>query len=135
MGPRLLCAFGTDRERFASALEVQSLSGVAPVTRKSGKSKVVRRRWACSKFLRQTFHEYAGHSIKYSSWARAYYAMMKERTGGHNAALRALAFKWIRILYRCWKDHKLYDESQYLDSLRLRNSPILKHLVANAPED
>ena len=135
MGPRLLCAFGTDRERFCSAMDVQSLSGIAPVTRKSGKSKVVRRRWACNKFLRQTFHEYAAHSIKYSSWARAYYVMMKERTGGHNAALRALAFKWIRILYRCWKDHKLYDESQYLDCLRRRNSPILKHLVANVPED
>ena len=135
MGPRLLCAFGTDRERFSSALELQSLSGIAPVTRKSGKSMVVHQRWACNKFLRQTFHEYAAHSLKFSAWAHAYYVMMKERTGSHHAAVRALAFKWIRILYRCWKDRTPYDESQYLDSLRRRNSPILKHLVTNAPED
>ena len=74
MGPRLLIAFGTDRERIRSALDLQSLSGIAPVTRKSGKSNVVRRRWACNKFLRQTFHEYAAHSIKFSAWARAYYS-------------------------------------------------------------
>lgn len=131
MGPRLLSGFGTDRERYCSALDVQSLSGIAPVTRKSGKSKAVRRRWACNKFLRQTFHEYAAHSIKFSAWARGYYLMMKEKTGKHHTAVRALAFKWIRVLYRCWKDHKLYDESLYLESLRRRNSPILTYMAAH----
>jgi transposase len=129
MGPRLLCAFGTDRERFSSAAEVQSMSGIAPVMRRSGKSKVVVRRWACNSFLLQTFHEYAAHSIKFSAWARAYYFMMKEKKS-HHAAVRALAFKWMRILYRCWKDRTLYDESQYVNTLRKRNSPIVKHLAS-----
>jgi transposase len=134
MGPRLLCAFGTDRERFSSASELQSLSGIAPVTRRSGKSMVVRQRWACNKFLRQTFHEYAVHSRKFSVWARAYYVMMKERTGSHHAAVRALAFKWIRILYRCWKDRTPYDESQYMNSLQERKSPILKYLSVSTTD-
>lgn len=134
MGPRLLCAFGTDRNRYASAADLQAFSGIGPVTRRSGKSHVVRRRWACNKFLRQTFHEYAAQSIRFSAWARAYYHMMKERTGGHNAALRALAFKWLRILYRCWKDHQVYDESVYLESLRRHNSPLLKYLVAETSD-
>lgn len=134
MAPRLLSAFGTDRGRFSSAGEAQCMSGAAPVTRRSGKSKVVLRRWACNKFLLQTFHEYAAHSIKYSSWARAYYVMMKARTGSHHAAVRALAFKWIRILYRCWKDRTLYDESQYLASLKRRKSPILKYLDSPNPQ-
>lgn len=129
MGPRLLCAFGSDRERYSAAQDVQSISGIAPVTRRSGKSRVVRRRWACNKYLRQTFHEYASHSIKFSAWAHAYYVMMKERTGGHQAALRSLAFKWIRILYRCWRDRQLYNESVYLDSLRRRNAPLLGYLA------
>jgi transposase len=129
MGPRLLCAFGSDRERYSAAQDVQSISGIAPVTRRSGKSRVVRRRWACNKYLRQTFHEYASHSIKFSAWARAYYVMMKERTGGHQAALRSLAFKWIRILYRCWRDRQLYNESVYLDSLRRRNAPLLGYFA------
>lgn len=133
MGPRLLSAFGTDRKRFSTAADVQCMGGIAPVTRRSGKSTVVLRRWACNKFLLQTFHEYAAHSIKFSTWARAYYVMMRERTGAHHAAVRALAFKWIRILFRCWKDRTLYDESQYLASLQKRNSPILKYLApANA---
>jgi transposase len=128
MAPRLLAAFGTDRERFSHASDVQALAGIAPVTQRSGKSHVVHRRWACNKFLLQTFHEYAAHSIKYSKWAKAYYSMMKNKTGAHHAAVRALAFKWIRILYRCWKDRTTYNESQYLDALRARNSPLLKHL-------
>jgi transposase len=135
MGPRLLCAFGSDRDRYVAAPEVQSISGIAPVTRRSGKSRVVRRRWACNKYLRQTFHEYASHSIKFSAWARAYYVMMKERTGKHHAALRSLAFKWIRILYRCWQDRQLYDESVYLESLRRRNSPLLRYLVVETPAE
>lgn len=135
MGPRLLSAFGTDRERFSTAADVQSMAGIAPVTRRSGKSKVVLRRWACNRFLLQTFHEYAAHSIKFSAWARAYYVMMKERMkgkkGAHQTAVRALAFKWIRIQFRCWQDRTLYDESQYLARLQQRNSPILKYLASN----
>jgi hypothetical protein len=63
LAPRLLAAFGTDRDRFQTAQEMQSLSGIAPVTKRSGKRKVVQRRWACPKFLLQTFHEFAGCSV------------------------------------------------------------------------
>jgi hypothetical protein len=52
---------------------VQKFSGIAPVTERRGKKKWVHFRWACSKFLRQSFHEWAGHSIAQSVWARAYY--------------------------------------------------------------
>ncbi|MCH8912954.1 MAG: bifunctional hydroxymethylpyrimidine kinase/phosphomethylpyrimidine kinase, partial [Planctomycetes bacterium] len=50
------------------------------------------------------FHEFAAHSIKQSPWAKAYYNMMRARGNKHQAAVRALAFKWIRIIFRCWKD-------------------------------
>ncbi len=43
----------------------------------------------------------------------------------HNAAIRALAFKWIRILWRCWVDRTSYNESRYLSALRKRHSPLL----------
>ena len=132
MGPRLLSAFGTDRERFSSATEIQALSGIAPVTKRSGKSRVVHRRWACNRFLLQTFHEYAAMSIKFSGWAKAYYEIMKEKTGHHHTAGRALAFKWMRIIYCCWKTQKSYDEVHYVAALTKRNSPIIKRLEANA---
>jgi transposase len=128
MAPRLAAAFGTDRERFSSAQEMQQLSGIAPVLKRSGKSCSVIRRLACPKFLRQTFHEYADHSRKQSAWAAAYYRLLKARGKGHHCALRSLAFKWQRIMYRCWKTRTLYDEAAHLQQLRLRNSPLLAYL-------
>jgi transposase len=124
LAPRLLAAWGTDRQRIAAAENMQQLSGAAPVTSQSGKKRWVHWRWACSKFLRQTFHEFAGQSILWSPWARAYY--QQKRAGGtdHHAAVRSLAFKWIRILYRCWKDHTLYDEARYQRALELHGSPL-----------
>ena len=122
MAPRLLAAFGSQRERYRSAREIQSFSGIAPVTESSGKRKWVHFRWACPKFLRQTFHEWAGHSIVYSDWARAYYRQQRSKGNTHHAAVRALAFKWIRIVFRCWQDGVAYDENRYLAALGNRGS-------------
>jgi len=93
LAPRLLAALGSQRDRYGSATEVQKYSGIAPVTERSGKKKWVHFRWACSKFLRQSFHEWAGHSIAQSVWARAYYQRHRQRAKEHHAAVRALAFK------------------------------------------
>jgi transposase len=131
MAPRLLAAFGSQRERFANAAEVQSYSGIAPVTERSGKKKWIHFRWACPKFLRQSFHEWASHSMMYSAWARSYYQQQRSKGQDHQAAVRALAFKWIRIAFRCWKDKVAYDESKYLAALARRGSP-LAALVATA---
>jgi hypothetical protein len=54
-----------------------------------------------------------------------------ERGKGHNAAVRGLAFKLIRILFRCWKDRLAYDETRYPATLAKRNSPLAA--VAAAP--
>lgn len=129
LAPRLLAAFGTDRQRLEDAAQLQSLSGIAPVMQQSGKTqRRVTRRWACNKFLRQTFHEFALHSLGRSRWAKAYYDQMRGRGVKHHAAVRALAFKWIRILYRCWKDRTLYNEAHYLTALVHKNSPVLASL-------
>lgn len=132
LAPRLLVAFGTDRERFQTAEELQTLSGVAPVTKRSGKSWSIHRRWACPKFLLQTFHEFAHCSRKKSAWAKAFYLYQRSRGKGHHAALRALAFKWIRILFRCWKTRTPYSEQRYLESLQARHGPLLAFLSSPA---
>lgn len=126
LGPRLAAAFGTDRSRWQAAVEMQSHSGIAPVTERSGKSKWIHHRLACPKFLKQTFHEFAEQSIRFSRWARAYYDQMRARDKEHHAALRALAYKWIRILFRCWKDRKPYNEEKYLQALRTRGSVLVE---------
>jgi transposase len=132
MAPRVLAAFGSQRERYRTAVEMQQYSGIAPVTESSGKSHWVHFRWACPKFLRQSFQEWAGHSLTQSVWARAYYEQQRARGSGHQAAVRALAFKWIRIVFRCWKDRVPYDESRYLEALRKRGSPLIRAIEAAA---
>jgi transposase len=127
--PRLAAAFGTDRSRWESAAELQAHSGIAPVTERSGKSVWVHHRLACPKFVKQTFHEFADQSIRFSRWARAYYDQQRGRGNDHHAALRALAYKWMRILFRCWKDRRPYDEAQYIDALCRHRSPLAKNFA------
>ena len=117
MVPRLIAAFGTQRDRYASASALQCYAGIAPVTESSGKQRRVHWRWACPKFLRQTFHEWAWLSTRKSEWARAHYDTQRERGKGHHAAVRALSFKWLRILFRCWQNHTPYDETRYSAAL------------------
>ena len=99
------------------------------MTERSGKAIWVHHRLACPKFLKQTFHEYADQSIRFSVWARRYYDQQRSRGNDHHAALRSLAFKWMRILFRCWQDQTPYDEATYLDALRRQGSPLVKDLV------
>ena len=131
--PRLAVAMGMDRDRFQSSVELQQFSGIAPVTVKSGKNSWVHWRWACPKFVRQSFHEFAGCSLVKSSWAKAYYDQMRAKNKGHHAALRAVAFKWQRIIFRCWKDGKPYDENQYLKVLQRRGSPFMSLVHLTKP--
>jgi transposase len=129
--PRLLVAFGEDRERFQSADELLKYSGIAPVTERSGKKHWVHWRLQCPTFLRQTFIEWAGQTINKSFWAGAYYRQQREKGSSYQVAVRALAFKWIRILYQCWKTRTPYDETTYLNALRKRGSPLIKNLSLN----
>jgi hypothetical protein len=107
---------------------MQKYSGTAPITRASGKSKTVVRRVACPKFLLQTFHEFANCSRRFSIWAQAYYEMKREQGKTHHMAVRSLAFKWIRIMYRCWQDRTEYDEVKYIQALKKSGSPLLKFI-------
>jgi transposase len=130
MGPRLLCAYGTDRGRYADASDIQAYSGIAPVVERSGKHEWVHWRWGCPTFLRQSFHEYANCSRNFSAWAKAYYDLQRERGKKHHAAVRALAFKWQRVIFRCWQDRSPYDEERYIQALKISSSPLWPRIHA-----
>ena len=130
LAPRLAAAFGADRERFQAATEMQELSGIAPVTEMSGKKRFVHWRFACPKFIRQTFQEFAEHSRRWCGWAKAYYELQIQRGKKHNAAVRALAYKWIRILFRCWRDRLPYNDEMYTKSLLKHGSPLVAVMAA-----
>jgi transposase len=125
LAPRLLAAIGEDRSRFNNAQEVQNYAGLSPVTERSGQKSWVHWRWQCSKFVRQSFIEWSAKSVKQSYWAGLYYEQQRAKGKSHQSAVRALAYKWVRIVYKCWKTRTPYDESRYLKALKERNSPLL----------
>lgn len=125
LGPRLLTSLGSQRERFESAADLQEYTGIAPVTKKSGGSCYIHRRYCCPKFHRQSFHEYAKESVLWSRWAAAYYLQQRQRGLPHHTAVRALAYKWQRIIWRCWQDRRSYDERIYEAALRRRASSVV----------
>lgn len=129
LAPRLLVAFGEPRDRYTAADALQQYAGIAPVTERSGNTSWVHWRLQCPTFLRQTFVEWAAESIRHSFWARAYYQQQRNKGTSHQAAVRALAFKWIRIVFRCWQNRTPYDESVYLNALERRGSPLIHNLV------
>jgi len=126
LGPRLLASLGSQRERFGqSAAQLQCYTGIAPVTKRSGGSCRIHRRYLCPKFHRQSFHEYAKESILWSRWAAAYYLQQRTKGAAHHTAVRGLAFKWQRVIWRCWQDHRPYDEATYEAALRQHGSPLV----------
>ncbi len=130
LAPRILVAFGTNRDRYHTAAEVQMYVGVSPVIERSGQKSWTHWRYSCPKFLRQTFVEWAGQSVRFSFWAKAYYNQQMEKGKSHNTAIRSLAFKWIRIAFKCWKTKTPYDESRYLEALKSKGSPLLDYAVS-----
>ena len=96
---------------------------MAPVREKSGASCWTHWRWQAPVFLRQSFVEWAGLTVMYSAWAKTYYEQMKAKGKGRHVILRALAGKWIRVLWKCWQTRTPYDEAAYLRQLARRKSP------------
>jgi len=125
LAPRLLAAFGSDRERYQSAHSLQQLSGCVPVTRQSGKRRHTAYRRACQKSFRTTMHLFADGSRRYCVWARAVYQRAREAGHKHGHALRILASRWLKIIYRMWMTRTPYNESVYLAQLIRRGSPVI----------
>ena len=126
LGPRLLASLGSQRERFGAASELQHYTGIAPVTKKSGGSCYIHRRYLCPKFHKQSFHEFAKESILWSRWAAAFYLQQRIKGCPHHTAVRALAYKWQRIIFRCWQNHTPYQEEIYEAALRKHGSGLVK---------
>ena len=123
LAPRLCVAFGTLRTLYPDPASFQKHGGVAPVREKSGQTVWTHWRWQAPVFLRQTLVEWAGQTVVYCAWAKVYYERMKAKGKRHHVILRALAFKWIRVVWKCWQTRTPYDEAAYLRQLAHRKSP------------
>jgi transposase len=117
LAPRLLSSFGDNRARFSSAHSVQELSGVVPYKFKSGKTDFDKFRFACDKEFRDAITSFAYQSTRFCPWATAFYQRARGKGQSHYLALRNLAAKWLKIIYRMWINHATYDETIIVRSL------------------
>ena len=111
IGPRLLGELGNDPSRFSTAEGLQCYGGTAPVTRQSGKNRWVSFRRACNKQLRYTLHLWADKSRADCVWAQVYYQRKRDQGQSHAAALRCLAQRWTKILWKMWQTGTRYNEA------------------------
>jgi hypothetical protein len=107
----VLAEFGDDRDRYADAKSRKNYAGTSPITRASGKKKVVVARFVHNDRLIDALMTQAFSALNASPGARAYYDQLRARGAEHNAALRQLANRLVGILHGCLKTRTLYDEA------------------------
>ncbi|WP_322779001.1 IS110 family transposase [Frankia sp. Cas4] len=111
LAARVLAEFGDDPDRYADARSRKNYAGTSPITRASGKKKIVLARYAGNDRLADALHQQAFSALSGSPGARAYYDVLKARGAGHHAALRQLANRLVGILHGCLKTRTLYNEA------------------------
>jgi transposase len=126
LGPRLLSGVGANREQYPDAQGLQCVAGTAPVSFNSGQMKRAKIRWHCDRFLRHTVHLWAGCSLKSCAWAAAYYAAKRKDGMSHACALRCLAQRWLKILWKMWQTHTPYDPEYHARNQQRHGSWVLQ---------
>jgi len=111
LGARVLAEFGDDRTRYADGKSRRNYAGTSPITRASGKSRVVLARFTRNRRLADALDQWAFCSLTKSNGARAYYDQLRSRDKTHRQALRQLANRWVGILHGCLEYETLYDEA------------------------
>jgi transposase len=115
--PMLWAELGDAKNRWESFRHLQAEAGGVPVTKASGKSRVVQFRFACNKLLRYASYWFSFNSLNRCEWANKYYRDQRAKGHSHHQALRALGAKWLKIIFVMWRDHKPYDENFHLANI------------------
>jgi transposase len=111
LGARVLAEFGDDPTRYGDTRARKNYAGTSPITRQSGKKKVVLARYVHNDRLLDALGGQAFAALTRSPGARAYYDKQRDRGLGHRAALRQLANRLVGILHGCLKTGTRYDEA------------------------
>lgn len=111
-GPRILAEFGDDPDRYASAKARKNYAGSSPITRASGRSRIVLARYVRNARLADALQSQALSALTGSPGARAYYDKQRTRGVSHNSALRQLSNRLVGILHGCLKTGTRYDETR-----------------------
>jgi hypothetical protein len=111
LGARVLAEFGDDTTRYADARARKNYAGTSPITRQSGKKKLVLARYVHNDRLLDALNRQAFAALRASPGARAYYDQLRARGAGHHAALRQLGNRLVGILHGCLTTSTVYDET------------------------
>src|SRR5213078_3768981 len=111
LGARVLGEFGDDPHRYADGKARRNYAGTSPLTRASGKKKVVAARFICNDRLIDALMAQAFSALNASPGARSLYDELRARGIEHNDALRRLANRLVGILHGCLKTRTCYDEA------------------------
>lgn len=112
LGARVLSEFGDDRSRWPDAASRRCYAGTAPITRASGKGRVVLARFVRNRRLADACYLWAFSALTKSPGARAYYDKRRAAGDTHNKALRRLANKLLGQLHHCLETDETYDEAR-----------------------
>ena len=123
LAPGLLVKFGDHRDRFPTAGDVQALAGTCPVTERSGKRKLIRFRQGCDREFRRIAQQFARASMHESGWSVAYWRETRPHCASDSHAYRALANRWLAVIWKLWQTHQVYDEAYHLQQRALRRTP------------
>jgi transposase len=126
LGPRLLSGIGANREEYPDVQGLQCMAGSAPVSFQSGQIRRAKIRWHCDRHLRHTVHLWAGCSLKTCTWAAAYYTAKRAAGKSHACALRCLAQRWLKILWKMWQTHTPYDPESHARNQQKHGSWVLQ---------
>jgi transposase len=116
----LWAELGDAAGRWESFRHLQAEAGVVPITKASGKSRIVQFRFACNKHLRYALYWFSFVSLNHSEWAKIYYRQQRAKGHDHPQALRALGAKWLKIIFVMWRDLKAYDEKLHLANIAVQ---------------
>jgi transposase len=119
---QMLAEWGDCREAYDGPEAVAALSGMAPVTRRSGKHLAIGFRWACNTRFRNAMATFADNSRHASPWAASVYQAAIDRGADHPHTVRILARAWIRVIYRCWQERVAYDPARHRAARRMAES-------------
>jgi transposase len=108
--PHLLSA--TDGTTAATVDVLLAETGLAPVTKASGRTRQVRFRYAANRRMRHVIDWWVFVAAREDAWSKTVYETSRARGQGKYRALRGLGARWTRILWRCWTDHTCYDPAR-----------------------
>lgn len=123
LAPGLLATLGDDRTAWQSVAHLTAHCGTTPVTQQSGKKSSVHMRRHCDKDRRYILHQFANASRRKCPWAQEFYRKQMQQKKSHATALRNLATKWLRIIWKLWQDGSNYDPAELEKRRKQRSEP------------